>query len=156
MKVRQAELRDIPILTGLFVKLLDQLKGYGQWLLSDNPVDIENGVVSFLLFKMHTEENVVFVSVDKDDRPVGFLVGWIVRYPLFYQHQIVLELQFAYPLSFECTPYLLKEFEKWGKELGATLTTNYASPNHEKSIKCMVRDKRKLTYLHFSRPINTF
>jgi hypothetical protein len=148
MKVRRAELRDIPILTGLFIKLLDQLKDYGQWLLSDNPVDTENGVVSFLLFKMHTEENIVLVSVDDDDRPIGFLAGWVVNYPLFYKHQRVSELQFLYPLSFKSS-YLLKEFENWARELGATAETNYATPNHEMSIKCMVRANRRLGYLHF-------
>jgi len=152
MKVRQGELRDIPVLTGLFITLLDQLKDYGQWLLSDNPVEIENGVVAFLLFKMHTEENVVFVSVNEDDRPIGFLVGWILNYHSFYQHQRVNELQFLYPLSFESAPYLLDEFKKWGMALGATAESNYATPENEPSIRCMVRDGRRLSYLHFCKP----
>jgi len=152
MRVRRAELRDIPTMTRLFIKLLDQLKGYGQWLLSDNPPDVENGVVAFLLGKMHTEENAVFVSVDDGDLPTGFLVGWMVNYPLFYKHQRVSELQFLYPLSFAQTPRLLKEFEKWARDLGATAETNYASPGNEPSIRCMVRNGRQLSYLHFCKP----
>ena len=152
MRVRQAELRDIPILTGLFIELLDQLKGYGQWMLSDDPAATENGVVAFLLGKMHTEENVVFVATDDDDRPTGFLVGWVMNYPIFYQHTRVAELQFLHPLSFKEAPYLLKAFEKWGRDIGATAETNYASPNNEPSIRCMVRDGRRLSYLHFCKP----
>mgnify|MGYP001465236918 CR=1 FL=1 len=151
MRVRQAELRDIPILTGLFIELLDQLKGYGQWMLSDDPAATENGVVAFLLGKMHTEENVVFVSTDEADRPTGFLVGWLVNFPAFYKHTRVGELQFLFPLNFKETPYLLKTFEKWGRGLGATAETNWATPQNEPSIKCMVRDNRRLSYLHFAK-----
>jgi hypothetical protein len=152
MMVRRAELRDIVALTGMFLKLLDQLKGHGQWLLSDDPVETENGVVGFLISKMHMEENVVFVSVDDNDWPIGFLVGWVLNYPLFYQHKRVAELQFLYPLSFTETPYLLKTFEKWARELGATAEQNYATPENKASIRCMVRDGRKLSYHHFCKP----
>jgi hypothetical protein len=151
-RVRRAELRDIPILTGLFVQLLEQLKGYGQWMLSDDPVAVENGVVAFLLGKMHTEENAVFVSTDGNDQPTGLLVGWIVNYPSFYRHTRVAELQFLSPLSFKETPGLLKAFEKWGRGLGATATSNHATPGNEPSIRCMVRDGRRLSYLHFCKP----
>ena len=152
MRVRRAELRDIVGLTGMFTMLLDQLKAQGQELLADNSAESDNGVVGFLLSKMGTEENIVLVSVDDHDWPAGFLVGWVLDYPLFYRHRRVAELQYLYPLSFEQTPRLLKEFEKWGREMGATGTSNYATPGNEPSIRCMERDGRTLSYYHYFKP----
>lgn len=152
MKVRLAELRDLPELKAMFLKLLDYLKGCGQWALSDNQADVENGVVGFLLSKMGMEENIVLVAVDEGDTPIGFLSGWILNYPPFYRHRRVGEIQFCYPMSFSETPYMLKEFEKWARELGATAETNYSSPGNEKSIKCMERSGRRLVYHHHFKP----
>ena len=152
MRVRRAELRDIVALTGMFTMLLNQLKAQGQELLADNSAECENGVVGFLLSKMSMEENIVLVSVDESDWPTGFLVGWILNYPLFYRHRRVAELQYLYPLSFEQTPRLLKEFEKWGREMGATGETNYATPGNKASIRCMIRDGREAVYHHYFKP----
>ena len=152
MKVRQAELRDIPAVAMMFHELLNLLKSHGQWVLSDNAADVENGVIGFLLFKMSTDENILLVTVDDKDWPNGFLAGWIMNYPPFYQHKRVGEIQFMYPASFDRSPYLLKEFTKWRQGLGATAESNYATPGHKASIKFMERDGRKITYYHFLKP----
>ena len=152
MKVRQAELRDLPELKAMFIKLIDFVKGCGQWALSENTADVENGVVGFILSKMGTEGSIALVSVGEDDRPNGFLLGWILDYPMFYQHRRIAELQFLYPLSFDRSPHLLKKFEDWGRAMGATATSNYATPGNEASIKVMKRDGRQLAYHHFFKP----
>ena len=152
MKVRQAELRDLPEVKEMFVKLIDYVKDCGQWALSDNPADIGNGIMGFLLSKMSHEENVLLVAVGDDDVPTGFLAGWIMNYPMFYQHQKVAELQFLYPLSFSEGAPLRTAFDEWGKGLGATATSNYCTPGNEASRKVMERDGRRLSYTHYFKP----
>lgn len=152
MRVRIAELRDIPAVAVMFHKLLDLIKKYGQWVLSDNHSQVENGIIGFVLAKMSMDESIVLVTVDETDWPNGFLVGWVLNYPSFYQHMRVGEIQFMYPASFEKSPYLLREFTKWRKGLGATAETNYATPGHKASIKFMERDGRRLAYYHFLKP----
>lgn len=152
VKVRLAELRDLPELREMFLKLIAYVKDCGQWALSDNPADVENGAMAFLLSKMTHEDNVVLVTSDEEDRANGFLAGWIMNYPSFYQHQKVAEIQFLYPLSFDRAAYLRDAFDIWGKARGATAVSNYATPGNGASIRVMKRDGRKLVYQHFMRP----
>lgn len=154
MKVRQAELRDLIFLQDMMIKLLNHLKVCGQWALTDNQIDLENGVVGFILSKMHMEGSIVLVSADKDDIPNGLLIGWMLDYPKFYKYQRIAELQFLYPLNFDRTPDLNKAFETWGREQGAQAFSNYATPDNEISIKVMERAGRRLAYHHFFKEVS--
>lgn len=151
--IRQAEPRDLPELKELFGKLCDYLRGCGQWLLTDDPKDFDNGAYLFLLAKMAHEESVVFVSVDVQDVPTGFVIGWLIHYPGFYKYPVVGELQYLYPLSFQVGGPLARAFEKWSKERGATSLSNYQTPGNEKAGKIMERNGRKLAYHHYFKEI---
>lgn len=156
MKVRPAELRDLDRLKAMFIALCDHLKACDQWLLNSDRRELENGVVGFLLRKMFPpegEESVIFVAADDQDRPTGFIIGWIVCFPQFFQHQRVADVQFMYPLSFAQSPQLAFAFETWGRSRGATATSNCATPGNTASIKVMERDGRKLAYYQFFKPL---
>lgn len=157
MKIRPAEPRDLPALIGMMHELLAFLKGKGQELYTENKADFDNGVVEFLTIQMSpvTEgqrPHTVLVGVDDKDWPVGFICGWLTYYPRFWKYPTVAELQFMWPLA-PSSYRLAAAFEAWGKENGATGTSNYATPGNELSVKAILRNGRKKAFEMFFKPL---
>ena len=148
MTIREATPRDLPELIILFAKLLVYLESKGNRLYTNDQNTFTGGIMEYLIVKMNLPESVVLVMAGDENKPVGFIVGWIVHYPKFFQDSTLGEIQFMFPLLLSSRP-LLAAFDAWAQERGATARSCYATPTHEKSWKIMELEGMDLGLFHF-------
>ncbi len=150
MSVRQAQTKDIPELIIMFTKLLASLENKGNRLYTRDEKRFQGGVMALISDKMNTTKNIVLVKVNDQDKPVAFIVGWIIYYPEFFEDHVRGEIQWMWPLAFSTKP-LLDAFDAWAQSQGATARGCYQTPSHETSGKMMRRDGMELELYHFCK-----
>uniref|UniRef100_A0A6H1ZSG6 Acetyltransferase n=1 Tax=viral metagenome TaxID=1070528 RepID=A0A6H1ZSG6_9ZZZZ len=151
VKIRIAEIKDIPAIFDMFMKLTDYLKEQGQWLYAQDQNQFVGGLLHYIDMKLHMEGNVILVSEDETGYVNGFLAGEIRHYAPFFEHRIVGELQWLWPLSVSAQ-HLVEAFARWSREKGATAESNYCTPGNIPAQKAIERDGRKLGFLLYYKP----
>lgn len=149
--IRQAKTKDIPELLILFTRLLESLKIHGNGLYTKDQNRFMAGIMALLSDKMNTDYNIVLVKVNQDDKPVAFLVGWLVAYPEFFENWKLGEVQWMYPLA-PSSRSLVNTFDAWAQKNGATARACYATPSHTTSCRVMERDGMQLGLHHYFKP----
>ena len=151
MIIRQAEPRDLVYIIAMFHDLLQYLRDCGQWLYTDDWERYENGVTAYIVNKMGHDKSLILVSEDGDGTIIGFMMGEILNYAPFFEHQVVGEIQWTWPLRMG-TREFARAFEAWAARQGATAGSNYATPGNKSSIKAMEHYGLRLAFHHFFKP----
>jgi hypothetical protein len=146
--IRQATAKDMPELIILFTELLAYLQKMGNKLYTADDNIFMGGVMEFLIVKHHDPTSVILVQTDELDKPVAFVVGWIIQYPKFFKDCVLGEIQFMSNIGFKIRP-LLDAFDAWAQDRGATARSSYATPEHETSWKMMERNGMKRGLHHY-------
>ena len=156
MKVRQAEPRDVSSIERLFHELLECLQGLGQKWYKQDKAELRNGVAGFIIGKMFQEDGLVLVSEDKNGEVEGFLIGGIVHYSKIFEHEILGEIQWLYPISLKELPTFSRKmaniFEVWARTKGATAGSNYCLPGNEQAQRLMEHDGREKVFYYYIKP----
>lgn len=132
--VRTATTRDIVEVAPLFLDLLMYLRsnGNGNYLFCDDDQLCVGGVLEFLSARINLQGSGCCFLVGEDrGKIVSFVIGTVLHFPKFLRHQILGDVEYAYPISFKLTP-LMREFDEWAKRNGAT----------GRSCRCDVENKR--------------
>ena len=152
MQIRPAEPRDILGLGELFFRLTEYIDVYGQDMFAKDPAKFQNGAVGFLIGIMHHEDYLVLVAEDKDKKLVGFLIGRMAGFFPFFEHEIVGEILWHYPLDLNTRP-MARRFERWAKEKGATATANYHRPGNDMAAKAFAHHGLRVVWHYYFKPL---
>ena len=156
MIIRLAEPRDISTIEDMFHQLLEHLRGCGQKYYQQDSVTLRNGVMGFIIGKMYDENSVIYVSENKDGQVQGFLIGGIVYYPIFFQHEKLGEIQWMDRLSLISNPtysrQMSRAFEIWARSKGCTAGSNYCLPGNIQAQKLMKHDGRDHVFNYYIKP----
>ena len=138
-EVRRASTRDIPAVSGLFLKLVEYLREIGEESrFSKDPKITVGGVMAYVSAKILDPNSCVFVS-EREGQPVGFTIGEMHYGPYFLEHPIMGNLAWMYPISVDSKPMSVA-FDAWAMERGATARVVMALIKNDRSIKVYRRD----------------
>lgn len=140
----------------MFLKLLVYLEGKGQKYYAQDMNRLHNGVTGFVVGKMFQEHSIVLVGEDNCGGVCGFLIGGIIQYPPFFEHELLGEVQWMYPLSLEENPIFSRQisraFEVWARTKGCTAGSNYCLPGNVEAQKLMAHDGREHVFNYYIKP----
>lgn len=141
MTVRPAQERDIPKLLDLSGVLFRYLKSVDETgtLAEDENLIVGATIMQIAFMMHHPADNVVLVMENERWDITGFLCGRIEFYPSFYAHPAVAAILSIYPMADSSNP-MLKAFDAWGRERGATRRTAYMSFKNDMGIGAMIGD----------------
>ncbi len=148
--IRQAQTRDIPHLTTLFLRLLQSLEDKGNQLYTGDERRFLGGVQAFICDHINVPGRVILVQTDEEDQPTAFIVGRMAYWGEFFEDWQRAEIQFLFPLSWAVHP-LRDAFDDWGRQQGATIRTCGAMPGHELSWKAFERDGMSRDFYYYSK-----
>lgn len=153
MKIRRAEPRDIPALIDMMHKLTGWLEQHGQWTYARDARQFDNGIASFVVMKLLDEEkSLVLVGVNEKDKPVSMLIGGLVQTELFFEYQILGEIQWVYPFN-PSVRQMERVFEEWAVSKNAKALSNFGTPGNTRVEEAFLHEGRKKVWHYFMRPI---
>lgn len=149
--IRKAEPRDLPAVYEMFLKLTEYLEEKGQTLYAKDIKQRHNAIMGFIVGKFYHEQSLILVSEDSHGGVNGFLIGEVRQMEPFFEHQWIAEIQWTYPLSLN-TRQFARQFEEWGRGLGATAGSNYHTPGNEFAGKMMEHEGRRVAWHYYTVP----
>lgn len=153
MIIRPAEPRDLSSIEGLFHKLVNYLRDRGQWLYAKDRIKLENGVSGYIVGVFHNDDHLMLVKEDDRGRVDGFLIGRLISFYPFFEHNLVAEVMAMYPLGVH-NRAMARRFEEWAIERGATATCNYHTPQNDMAAKLFRHEGRRVAWEIWFRPFD--
>ena len=148
MNVRHAQASDLPVIVDMFVALADFIRSKNpEANITDDRDKLIGGALLVLRGKMLTAGHCVIV-MENDEGVKGFCAGSLTQMPPFAKYEIVGELNWLYPMA-PVSRVLLKAFDKWAIDGGATARWGFAASGNELSQRVMEHEGMHLEILQY-------